>query len=344
MESTPGTTKGDQATTTASQAAVRPLVSVVIPCFNGARYLGETLESALAQTHPRMEIIVVDDGSTDDTAQVAKSYPVTYLYQSNRGISGARNAGLRLSRGEYILFLDHDDRLLPEAVATGVRILEEHPECAVAVGEHRYIGADGRAMGSSNKRTAGRDPYLLLLEHNFIETPCSALHRRSGLASAGVFDETLQGAEDYELYLRTARQNTFIAHDATVSEYRLHNTSTSRNAEAMLLVSHRVLEMELPHLEGDRNKLRLHHRGVKFIQRHFGRRLAQELIRNPKLLKQDYRRKLGLLKRHYAPGFAAVVVSRLLPAHLRHKILDLRARWVGRKQQHNNGTRGLSLS
>lgn len=342
METPLGKTVHDSADPLQNNADRAPLVSVVIPCFNGALYLGETVESALAQTHSRMEVIVVDDGSTDNTAEIAQSYPVTYIYQPNRGISAARNVGIQHSTGEYVLFLDHDDRLLPEAVATGVRILEEHPECVVAVGEHRYISADGKAMGSSNKRTDRRDPYLVLLEHNFIETPCSALHRRSGLCSAGLFDETVQGAEDYELYLRTARQSSFIAHDATVSEYRLHSTSTSRNAEAMLLVSRRVLEMELPHLEGDRDKLRMHHRGVKFIHRHFGRRLAQELIRNPQLLRHDYRRKLDLLKRHYAPGFAAVMMSRLLPARMRQTILLLRSRWVARAQQHNK-PQGLSL-
>jgi hypothetical protein len=156
-----------------------PLVSVIIPCYNSARYLAETIASALGQTYPRIEVIVIDDGSTDDTPGIARSFPVTYLYQANCGVSAARNKGIFRSRGKYVLFLDHDDRLLPEAVATGVRLLEEHPECAVAVGEHRYIGADGTELGYSNKRAAGRDHYLMLLEGNFVETPCSALHRRS---------------------------------------------------------------------------------------------------------------------------------------------------------------------
>ncbi len=342
METTPGKANGDASATAGIRTGEPPLVSVVIPCYNGVRYLAETLESAVTQTYPRVEVIVIDDGSSDGTAKIAQAYPVTYIYQANRGISAARNAGIEHSRGEYILFLDHDDRLLPEAVATGVTILEAHPECTVAIGEHRYIGADGKPLGSSNKRAAGRDPYLVLLEHNFIETPSSALHRRSGLSAAGVFDETVQGAEDYELYLRTARQSSLIAHDAIVSEYRLHHASTSRNAEAMLLVSHRVMQMELPHLEGDQAKLRLHRHGVKFIQRHFGRRLAQELIAAPRLKQPDYRRKLALLKRHYAPGFAAVVMSRLLPGRVRQRLLDLRSRWVRRKRPHTDNAKGLS--
>src|ERR1700677_2300753 len=152
-------------------APVPPLVSVVIPCYNSARYLAETIESALAQSYPRVEIIVVNDGSRDETGRIACSYGVRYIYQANRGISAARNTGIRHCRGEYVLFLDHDDRLLPHAVETRVRLLEEHRECALAVGEHRYIGADGKAIGCSNKRASGRDHYLMLLEHNFIETP-----------------------------------------------------------------------------------------------------------------------------------------------------------------------------
>ena len=91
-----------------------PLVSVVIPCYNSARYLGETIESVLAQTYARVEVIVVDDGSTDATPKIAQSYPVQYVYQTNRGISAARNAGVVHSRGKYVQFLDHDDRLLPD--------------------------------------------------------------------------------------------------------------------------------------------------------------------------------------------------------------------------------------
>ena len=157
------------------------------------------------------------------------------------------------------------------------------------------------------------DHYLRLLEHNFIETPCSALHRRSSLEVAGVFDESVQGAEDYELYLRIARQSALITHDAPVAEYRLHDANTSGNAEQMFLVSFQVLQMELPHVQGDAEKLRMHRRGVRFVQREFGRRLTRELIGNRQAMNPESRRKLELLWRHYRAGFAAVVFSRILP-------------------------------
>jgi hypothetical protein len=298
---------------------IPPLVSVIIPCYNAARYLVDSIESALVQTHPRIEVIVVDDGSADETSTIARSYPVTYLYQENRGVSGARNKGILNSQGKYVLFLDADDRLLPEAVATGVRLLEDRPECALAVGEHRYIAADGAELRQSNKHPARGDHYLMLLESNFIEAPCSALHRRSSLSVTGVFDENLRVGEDWELYLRTARRCSIISHDAIVSEYRQHDSNVSRNAELMLSGCRHVLQMELPFIEGDRAKLRLQQNCLRFVDRRFGRHLARELIRDGRLKTPENRRKLKLLRRHYAVGFVAVVLSRFLPPYLVRK-------------------------
>lgn len=327
-----------------SDATLLPLVSVVIPCFNSARYLAESIESVRMQTYPRIEIIVVDDGSTDETARIARSYGVHYIYQVNRGISAARNTGIRHGKGKYVLFLDHDDRLLPWAVETGVRLLEEHPECSLAVGEHWYIGPDGTALGHSNKCAAGRDHYQMLLEHNFIETPCSALHRRSGLALTGVFDENLSVAEDHEFYLRTARQSTWVAHEAPVAEYRLHESSISRDAERMLEMSYRVLEMELPYLQGDRKKLRAHGRGIKFLERHYGRRLTRELLGNGRLTTPENKRKLKLLRLHYPLGFAAVLVSQFMPPKLLNRLLASRAHYAQQMEPARLAQRRESVS
>src|ERR687889_2943029 len=121
-----------------------PLVSVVIPCYNQAHFLGEAIESVLAQSYPNFEIIVVDDGSMDDTSEVAGSYPkVRLVRQENQGPSGARNAGLARSEGEYVVCLDADDRLLPEALKTGLKHLEAHPECAFVHGHYRHITVEG---------------------------------------------------------------------------------------------------------------------------------------------------------------------------------------------------------
>src|SRR4051812_16000050 len=111
------------------------LVTVVIPCYNQARFLGEAIESVLRQTHRAREVVVVDDGSTDGTAAVAARYPdVQLIRQPNRGLAAARNRGLAESRGAYLVFLDADDRLLPRALEVGLRCLMDHPLVAFAYG------------------------------------------------------------------------------------------------------------------------------------------------------------------------------------------------------------------
>jgi hypothetical protein len=184
----------------------------------------------------------------------------------------------------------------------------------------------------------------MLLEHNFIETPCSALHRRSGLESTGGFDENLKGAEDHEFYLRTARQSTWVAHEAPVAEYRLHDSNASRDTERVLRTSYQVLEMELPYLKGDPDKLRSYRRGVKFVERHYGRRLTRELMNNGSLVTPENRRKLKLLGRHYPLGFAAVVVSQFLHPKLLKLLLASQARYAQRIEHARQAQRRQSLS
>src|SRR5215204_1328714 len=120
------------------------LVSVVIPCYNQAHFLGEAIESVLAQSYPNFEIIVVDDGSPDNTSEVAASYPrVRLVRQENQGLSAARNSGLARSEGEYVVFLDADDRLLPGALQAGLECFEAHPKCAFVYGRCSRIRRDG---------------------------------------------------------------------------------------------------------------------------------------------------------------------------------------------------------
>ena len=108
----------------------QPTVSVVIPVYNGDRYLAEAITSVLDQTYKNFELIVVDDGSTDGSAEIAKSYKqaVLYTFQPNGGLSKARNTGLALARGKYIAFLDHDDLWLPHKLARQVTYLDSHPD------------------------------------------------------------------------------------------------------------------------------------------------------------------------------------------------------------------------
>lgn len=108
---------------------------MIIPCYNHAQFLAPAIESVPAQTYSNFEIVVADDDSNDNTAEVVKHYPlVRCVYQENAGLSNARNTGLRHSSGEFLVFLDADDRLLPHALEVGVGRIQEHPECAFVSG------------------------------------------------------------------------------------------------------------------------------------------------------------------------------------------------------------------
>lgn len=115
-------------------------ISVIIPVYNGAPYLGEAIESVLSQTVRPAEILVIDDGSTDCTAQVAKSYPVRYICQSHQGVSVARNFGVAQSHGKLIAFLDADDLWLPHKLATQLEVLQTHPEVEAVFGQVEQFG------------------------------------------------------------------------------------------------------------------------------------------------------------------------------------------------------------
>src|SRR5215203_2741551 len=149
-----------------------PLVSVVIPCHNQARFLADGVESVLAQRYRPVEIIVVNDGSTDDTAEVAARYPeVRHIVQDNRGLAEARNRGLLHSRGALLVFLDADDRLLPHALGRGAALLAADPALGFVAGQSRFIASDGSPLPTGQPARPPGDGYLSLLRRNSIRNP-----------------------------------------------------------------------------------------------------------------------------------------------------------------------------
>jgi glycosyltransferase involved in cell wall biosynthesis len=212
-----------------------PAVSVVIPTFNHAHFLSHAISSVLAQTRPAREIIVVDDGSTDDPSEVAARFPgVRLIRQANQGRSAARNRGLRDCTSSHVLFLDADDRLLPNALAAGLICAAEYPDCAMIYGAHRDILRNDSILGAAHYFPISGNPYLALLRRNLIRMQATVLFERNKLIKAGGFDETLDCAEDYDLYLRLARSHPVASHSAIVAEYRQHGQNTSEDSIKML--------------------------------------------------------------------------------------------------------------
>ena len=249
----------DEVTTPAA-----PLVSVVVPTYNYARYISDALECLRAQTYAHWECIVVDDGSTDDTAEVVARFTerdarIRYLWQENRRQAAAKNTGLRHTSGQYVQFLDADDLLESRKLERQVALLEGRPGVDIVYGGARYFTA-GRpgelrhsAEGSDRPwmpevAGQGREVLAALLRRNIM--PINApLVRRRAVEAVGFFDETLprSQAEDWDYWLRCALAGLRFQYDAapgTLALVRTHPASSSRDRAvmygAMLIVRKRV--------------------------------------------------------------------------------------------------------
>ena len=252
-----------------------PKVSVVVVCFNQAPYLSEAIESVLAQTEPPREIILIDDGSTDDTPQVARRYPtVRYVHQPNRGLASARNHGLQIATGRYVTFLDADDRLLPTALQRGTACFREHPECAFVYGEFRNIFEDG-SPAVQCLRPQVHDAYECLLQGNFIGMHGTVLYNRDVITRAGGFKERLCASEDYDLYLRLVRKHSVQGYPGVVAEYRHHDHNMSRDYTFMLRSVLGVLKEESRAIHEQKYR-KAARTGIKVWKEYYGTLLLEQ--------------------------------------------------------------------
>lgn len=177
------------------------IISVIIPTYNRKEFLKEALDSVLKQEGVKKEIIVVDDGSKDGTSEIIKSYPVKYLYQSNKGPASARNLGILKSKGKYIAFLDSDDLWLEDKLSLQLNFFEENPEYLIVHTNEIWI-KDGKPLKQLKKhKKGGGDQFERSLELCVI-SPSSVLIKRELFEKIGLFDESFPACEDYELWLR----------------------------------------------------------------------------------------------------------------------------------------------
>jgi glycosyltransferase involved in cell wall biosynthesis len=218
-----------------------PLVSIIIPCFNQARFVAQAVESALQQDYEPLEVIVVDDGSTDGLTKELKSYishpAFKYVYQENRGLPQARNRGIQESKGEFLKFLDADDWLDRSIIRKQAQILLEEPGLGFVYCDITLVNEDGtpREGGSVSqaRQLLSGDIFPSLLAGGYFP-PHTVLIRRNVLDQVGYFDESLGGHADYELWLRVVGSGYPAYYvDEKLAYYRLHSSNMSRDWQHM---------------------------------------------------------------------------------------------------------------
>ena len=212
-----------------------PTVGIVIPTFNHAAFLGAAIRSALEQTRPATEIIVVDDGSEDDPGAVVRDFPgVRLVRRANGGLSAARNSGLHATRAQKVIFLDADDLLHAGAIDAGLRAFDQVPDAAFVYGAHRRIDDQGNVLVPYRYSPIGPDPYVDFLTCNMIGMHATVMYDREQLVRGGGFDPALRRCEDYDVYLRLSRTEKVASHDAVVADYRWHGENMSASHTDML--------------------------------------------------------------------------------------------------------------
>jgi glycosyltransferase involved in cell wall biosynthesis len=256
-----------------------PLVSIVIPCYAQAHFVSESIESALAQTHPKTEIIVVDDGSRDNAAEVVARYPgVLCLRQENRGLAEARNSGFGASSGEYVLFLDADDRLTPNAVEAHLSCFAEHPEAGFVVGDIDNIALDGSYLGSPRWPLLEGNVYEDVLKVNHVANSIAVMWRRSVFEQLAGFKIEYSPSEDVELLLRAARFYSSAHHRSTVAQYRRYPNTLSRKGAVMLPAIRRVMRLQRDIVKSDPRLLNALRQGDAYWRDYFGKETLKELF------------------------------------------------------------------
>jgi GT2 family glycosyltransferase len=214
-------------------------ISVVIPAFNRAGVIGDALSSVHAQTRPPMETIVVDDASTDGTAELAERHGVRVIrLQQNRGAACARNEGIRAAAGEAIALLDSDDYWEPHHLDTVASLLEQNPEAAAAGTAIRMVGA---RTGVWKGRIPEGPPAVVIREafKDWLTPTTTTIVRREALMAVGGYDESERYSEDFDLWLRLARRFRFVASREITGNWRLHDAQVSTNIERQWLAMYK---------------------------------------------------------------------------------------------------------
>ena len=221
-----------------------PEVSVIIPTYNSARYLVDAVDSVLAQTFRDFEVLVIDDGSTDETESLIGGYgaPVRYIRQENSGVAAARNRGIAESRGRYVAFLDADDTWFPTKLERQIETLKGRVDSRISYSAFTVVDSDMTPImiKRSNRRGTALEDLLLL--GNVVGSICTVLAARDLFDRVGLFDADLSQCADWDMWVRIARQTEFVYIDESLVTYRQHGTMMSNNAALLESDSLNVLQ------------------------------------------------------------------------------------------------------
>ena len=213
-----------------------PLISVIIPAYNAAKTIERTLQSALAQSYPNFELLVIDDGSEDATLEVVSRFhdPRLQVFAcEHQGLAASRNRGLARACGDYCALLDADDLWTVDKLASQLKAMQQHPEAALAYSWTNYIDAQDQVIRRGTYIAAQGNVYGQLLEVNFLENGSNPLIRRSLLDEVGGFDCELVNAADWDMWLKLAARYPFVCVAQPQILYRVSVNSVSANLQGM---------------------------------------------------------------------------------------------------------------
>ncbi|UVF18433.1 glycosyltransferase [Microvirga terrae] len=263
-------------------------VSVIITTFNDSHYLGDALNSVTAQSVKPQEVIIVDDGSSDDPSAVAALYPgVRIIRQSNQGLAAARNTGLRAASGRYVLFLDADDILFSKAIEANLQQFKANPSAGFVYGAYRYVDEHLNVLHVATFRPVGDDPYADFLKENCIGMHAAVLYRRQCLEAIGGFDASLRACEDYDVYLRMAQKYSIACQPKLIADYRRHDRNMSHNAPMMLATALKVLDKQKLYASSNEKWRNARRTGILSIKQYY---LLEHLRRVRSVLSRGHRR------------------------------------------------------
>jgi GT2 family glycosyltransferase len=222
-----------------------PIISVILPVYNGERTIKETIDSVLNQTFLDFELIVINDGSQDSTLEVVSRIVDSRLKvfsYANAGLAATRNRGISHAIGEYISFIDADDFWTSDKLEAQFKALQANPQAAVAYSWTDWIDESGQFLRSGGHITVSGDVYAKLLLRDFIESGSNPLIRKHALAEVGGFDESLAAVEDWDMWLRLAAHYEFVCVPSPQILYRVSSNSMSSNIWKMEAGSLRIIE------------------------------------------------------------------------------------------------------